>query len=71
MSMGHSGADYDTAMEAVEAGARQATHLFNRMTPIAHRAPGLAGAVLARHEVAAELICDGYNVHPAMCAVAT
>jgi len=40
------------------------------MTPIAHRAPGLAGAVLARHEVTAELICDGYHVHPAMCAMA-
>ena len=35
-----------------------------------HRAPGLAGAVLARDDVAAELICDGYHVHPAMCRVA-
>ena len=70
VSLGHSGADFDTAVAAIEAGARHATHLFNRMTPIAHRAPGLAGAVLARHEVAAELICDGYHVHPAMCAVA-
>jgi N-acetylglucosamine-6-phosphate deacetylase len=55
---------------AIEAGARHATHLFNRMTPLAHRAPGLAGAVLAREEVAAELICDGYHVHPGMCRVA-
>ena len=70
VSLGHSGADFDTAVAAIEAGARHATHLFNRMTPMAHRAPGLAGAVLARHEVAAELICDGYHVHPAMCAVA-
>jgi N-acetylglucosamine-6-phosphate deacetylase len=70
VSLGHSGADFDTAVAAIEAGATHATHLFNRMTPIAHRAPGLAGAVLARHEVAAELICDGYHVHPAMCAVA-
>jgi N-acetylglucosamine-6-phosphate deacetylase len=70
VSLGHSGADFDTAVAAIEAGARHATHLFNRMTPIAQRAPGLAGAVLARHEVAAELICDGYHVHPAMCAVA-
>ena len=70
VSLGHSGADFDTAVAAIEAGARHATHLFNRMTPIAHRAPGLAGAVLARHDVAAELICDGYHVHPAMCAVA-
>ncbi len=70
VSLGHSGADFDVAVAAIEAGARHATHLFNRMTPIAHRAPGLAGAVLARQEVAAELICDGYHVHPAMCAVA-
>jgi N-acetylglucosamine-6-phosphate deacetylase len=70
VSLGHSGADYDTAIAAIEAGARHATHLFNRMTPIAHRAPGLAGAVLSREEVAAELICDGYHVHPAMCRLA-
>ena len=70
VSLGHSGSDFDTAIAAIEAGARHATHLFNRMTPIAQRAPGLAGAILARHEVAAELICDGYHVHPAMCAMA-
>jgi len=70
VSLGHSGADYDTAIAAIDAGARHATHLFNRMTPIAHRAPGLAGAVLSREDVAAELICDGYHVHPAMCRLA-
>jgi N-acetylglucosamine-6-phosphate deacetylase len=70
VSLGHSGANFETAIEAIEAGATHATHLFNRMTPVAHRAPGLVGAVLARHEVSAELICDGYHVHPAMCAVA-
>ena len=46
VSLGHSGADFDTAIAAIEAGARHATHLFNRMTPMTHRAPGLAGAVL-------------------------
>jgi N-acetylglucosamine-6-phosphate deacetylase len=70
VSLGHSGADFETAIAAIEAGARHATHMFNRMTPIAHRAPGLAGAVLAREEVIPELICDGYHVHPAVCAVA-
>lgn len=70
VSLGHSGADVDIAMAAVDAGARHATHLFNRMPPIAHRAPGLAGAVLAREEVSAELICDGFHVHPAMIRVA-
>jgi N-acetylglucosamine-6-phosphate deacetylase len=70
VSLGHSGANFDEAVAAIDAGARHATHLFNRMTPITHRAPGLAGAVLAREEVAAELICDGHHVHPAMCRVA-
>jgi N-acetylglucosamine-6-phosphate deacetylase len=70
VSLGHSGASVDETMEAIDAGARHATHLFNRMTPLMHRAPGIAGAVLARDEVAAELICDGYHVHPAMCRVA-
>jgi N-acetylglucosamine-6-phosphate deacetylase len=69
-SLGHSGADFDTAIAAIEAGATHATHLFNRMTPLAHRAPGLVGAILAREEVTAELICDGYHVHPAMCRLA-
>ena len=69
VSLGHSGADFDTAVAAIAAGARHATHLFNRMAPIAHRAPGLAGAVLAKDEVTPELICDGYHVHPAVCAV--
>ncbi len=70
VSLGHSGSDYDTAIEAIEAGARHATHLFNRMTPMTHRSPGLPGAVLAREEVTVELICDGYHVHPSMCRVA-
>src|SRR5688500_10097084 len=70
VSLGHSGADFETAIAAIEAGASHATHLFNRMTPIAHRAPGLAGAVLAREDVTPELICDGYHVHPAMCGIA-
>ena len=70
VSIGHSGATFDEAMAAIDAGARQATHLFNRMAPVTHRAPGIAGAVLAREDVAAELICDGYHVHPAMARVA-
>jgi len=70
VSLGHSGASVDEAIAAIDAGARHATHLFNRMTPMTHRAPGLAGAVLAREEVAAELVCDGYHVHPAMSRVA-
>ena len=70
VSLGHSGASYEQALEGISAGARQATHLFNRMTPIAHRAPGLAGAVLDARRVTAEIICDGVHVHPSMVRVA-
>ena len=64
MSLGHSGASYEQALEGISAGARHATHLFNRMTPIGHRAPGLAGAVLEHDDVTAEIVCDGVHVHP-------
>jgi N-acetylglucosamine-6-phosphate deacetylase len=70
VSLGHSGATYDEALAGVEAGARQATHLFNRMTPLGHRQPGLAAAVLEHDDVTAELVCDGVHVHPAMVRVA-
>ena len=70
VSLGHSGATYDQAMEAIRAGARQATHLFNRMPPLGHRAPGLTGAVLESDDVIVELVCDGVHVHPAMMRVA-
>jgi N-acetylglucosamine-6-phosphate deacetylase len=70
VSLGHSGATYEEGLAGIEAGARQATHLFNRMTPLAHRAPGLTGAVLERDEVAVELVCDGIHVHPAMMRLA-
>ena len=70
VSLGHSAASFDQAQEAIAAGARHATHLFNRMPPFAHRAPGLAGAVLQSDQVAAELICDGVHVHPAVLRTA-
>jgi N-acetylglucosamine-6-phosphate deacetylase len=70
VSLGHSGATYEEAQAGIRAGARQATHLFNRMTPITHRAPGLAAAVLESDDVIAELVCDGVHVHPAMMRVA-
>ena len=70
MSIGHSGATCEQARAGIEAGIRHATHLFNRMSPLAHRAPGAAGAVLESDLVVAELICDGWHVHPALCQVA-
>ncbi|MFN7915782.1 MAG: N-acetylglucosamine-6-phosphate deacetylase [Vicinamibacterales bacterium] len=66
VSLGHSGASCEVGLAAIEAGAVQATHLFNRMPPLHHRDPGLAGAVLQSPDVVAELICDGVHVHPAM-----
>lgn len=70
ISLGHSGASYEEALAGVSAGARQATHLFNRMTPINHRRPGLAAAVLERDEITAEVVCDGVHVHPSMVRIA-
>ncbi len=66
VSLGHSGATFDQAQAAVAAGAAHATHLFNRMRPLGHREPGLAGAVLSTPSLAAEIICDGVHVHPAI-----
>jgi N-acetylglucosamine-6-phosphate deacetylase len=57
-------------MAASRRGVTHATHLFNRMTPLSHRHPGVVGAVLDSREVAAEIICDGYHVHPAVVSLA-
>jgi N-acetylglucosamine-6-phosphate deacetylase len=70
VSLGHSGATYEQAQAAIAAGARHATHLFNRMPPLDHRRPGLVGAILQAEEVAAEVICDGTHVHPALVRTA-
>jgi N-acetylglucosamine-6-phosphate deacetylase len=70
VSLGHSGAGYEEALAAIALGATHATHLFNRMPPFGHRAPGLVGAILQTEEVAAELICDGVHVHPAVVRTA-
>jgi len=70
VSMGHSAATSEQADEAIAAGACHATHLFNRMPPMTHREPGLAGSVLASDAVAAEIIADGHHVHPAFIRMA-
>ncbi len=61
VSMGHTSADYETAMASVTAGVSHATHLFNAMTPLAHRAPGVVGAAL-NSDVTTELIVDTFHV---------
>lgn len=70
VSIGHSGATYEQTVEAIAAGVTHATHLFNRMTPMTHRAPGVPGAVLQSETVGVELVCDGFHVHPAVLRVA-
>ena len=70
ISLGHSGATYEEALEGIDAGARHATHLFNRMPPLNHRKPGLAAAVLESEALTAEVVCDGVHVHPAVVKMA-
>jgi N-acetylglucosamine-6-phosphate deacetylase len=70
VSLGHSAATYAQGIAGVNRGGRHATHLFNRMPPFSHRAPGLVGAVIDSPSVRAELVCDGYHVHPVVARTA-
>ena len=70
ISIGHTTADYDCTKAAMEAGAAHVTHLFNAMPPFAHRDPGVIGAALDTENCVAELICDGYHIHPSMIRAA-
>lgn len=70
VSLGHSGATYEQARDAIAAGAHHATHLFNRMSSLTARSPGVVGAVLESDLVAAEIICDGHHVHPSLVSMA-
>ena len=69
VSLGHTAADYDTAMAAFKAGATHATHLFNGMPVFGHRAPGVVGAAFDSG-ASAELICDGLHIHPTVVRAA-
>jgi len=69
VSLGHSDAGYEQCRAAFAAGARCATHLFNAMTGLHHRDPGLAGAALDQG-CAAGVIADGIHVHPAAIRLA-
>ena len=65
VSIGHTDADYDTVLSAVSAGANHFTHLFNAMTGLNHRSPGVVGAALTGSGWC-ELIADTFHVHPAI-----
>ncbi len=69
VALGHTDADYETAMAAFQAGASHVTHLFNAMPPLLHRAPGVIGAALDSGATV-ELICDGLHVHPSAVRLA-
>ena len=65
VSMGHTSADYETAMASIDAGVKHTTHLFNAMTPLTHRGPGVVGAAL-NGDVSVELIVDTVHVDKAL-----
>lgn len=70
VSLGHSDCGYRTAAAAAEAGASMMTHLFNAMSPLGHREPGMVGAALDLGHLNAGLIADGFHVDPASIGVA-
>ena len=69
-ALGHSRADATQVEAAVTQGARHVTHLWNAMSGIQQRAPGLAGAALGDDRLSCDLICDGVHVHPLLVRVA-
>ncbi|MCP4183107.1 MAG: N-acetylglucosamine-6-phosphate deacetylase [Hyphomicrobiales bacterium] len=70
VSLGHSNASYLEAETAIDAGARCVTHLFNAMSPLNHREPGIVGAALNIGSVYTGLIADGIHVDPVAISVA-
>lgn len=65
VSIGHTSADYETALKSTEAGVRHVTHLFNAMSPLTHRAPGVVAAAF-NSDVSCELIVDTFHVSPCL-----
>lgn len=70
VSIAHTTADYDQAKAAFDKGVTHATHLFNAMSGLHHRKPGVVGAVFDDGRVRGELICDGFHIHPAVLRAA-
>lgn len=69
-AIGHTGADYNCAVKAIENGCKMITHFYNAMTPLKHRDPGVVGAVLEGRNADIQLICDFVHVHPAAINIA-
>ncbi len=70
VSIAHTDSDYDHAKAAIDAGVTHLTHLYNAMPGIHHRTPGVIPAAVENPNVQAELICDGYHIHPASVRLA-
>ncbi|HKV86714.1 MAG TPA: amidohydrolase family protein, partial [Candidatus Dormibacteraeota bacterium] len=68
VAAGHSGADYEQGEQAIAAGVRFGTHLYNAMRAFHHRRPGLVGALLNDFRASVGLIADGQHLHDATCA---
>ena len=68
-AIGHSNSSYDVTIQAIRAGGRHATHLFNAMRMFIARQPGVAGAVMADDTVSVEIIADGAHIHPMTVAL--
>ncbi|MFI6370893.1 N-acetylglucosamine-6-phosphate deacetylase [Streptomyces sp. NPDC050546] len=69
-AIGHTDATYEQTVEAIDAGATVATHLFNAMPPLDHRSPGPITALLEDDRITVELINDGTHLHPAALRLA-
>ena len=70
VSIAHTDSDYDHAKAAIDAGVTHLTHLYNAMPGIHHRNPGVIPAAVENKNVRAEIICDGYHIHPASVRLA-
>ena len=71
VSMGHTGATFEEANAGIEVGVRHATHLFNAMTAMQHRNPGVVGSALSDERVSCELIADTFHVNPGLYKLVT
>lgn len=69
VSMGHTDATFDEAMSAARDGVCHATHLFNAMSALAHRNPGVVGAALASENVSVEVIADTFHINPGLYSI--
>lgn len=69
VSMGHTDATFDEAVSAVKDGIAHVTHLFNAMSALAHRNPGVVGAALASENVSVEVIADTFHINPGLYTI--